>query len=281
MTTVRALPRKGATKPSAVPPDILRRLNRGEIETANLAEGLAVDFVALLGEIVPPLKKSAAPHFTAAPGIVRRMAIAAELLLDHKGKRGIDELQRHPADTVRGWAAFMIGLTPNLSLRERLKKMKPLADDPHFGVREWAWLALRTHIATDAVEAISLLRPWTSDSSANIRRFAVESTRPRGVWCTHIDILKRQPKKALPLLEPLRDDPAIYVQNSVGNWLNDAGKSSPEFVTTLCRRWMKESMAPATLRIVKRAQRSLATPVALPPQTHSSVSNRRLKSKLV
>lgn len=268
-------PRKGATKPKDVPGDVLRRLNRGEIETATLAEGLAINFVTLLGEVEPALKKQAASCFATTPGIVRRMMIAAKLLLDHHGKTEVEFLKNHPSDTVRGWASFMIGISPNLSLRERLKRMKPLADDSHFGVREWAWLAVRPHIAADVDEAIGLLRPWTGEASANLRRFAIEATRPRGVWCAHIDAFKQQPKKGLPLLEPLREDPAIYVQNSVSNWLNDAGKSSPEFVVSLCRRWEKESKAPATLRIVKRATRSFSGLVPPPARPQTSLLKRR------
>lgn len=241
-----------------ITPARLALLNGGSVASATLTEGLAIDFAQLLAAAVPDLGAARLERMRAqaAAGITKRMALAAQLLLEANVDLAV--LQAHPSDTVRGWACFVIAVQAGWTLPQQLAAMRPLADDGHFGVREWAWLALRPHLAASLDEAIRLLAPWTADPSERVRRFACEALRPRGVWCAHITQLKEQPQLALPLLQPLRADPAIYVQDSVANWLNDAAKSQPDWVRSLCAQWLLESDNAATRRICKRAQRSLA-----------------------
>jgi 3-methyladenine DNA glycosylase AlkC len=251
--------RKGARSRADIAPDTLVELNAGRIETATLVECLAVDHGALMRAVVPEMPPDAliALDALAGAGITRRMAAAADALLAQLGETGVDRLARHPSDTTRGWAAFMVGRLPELPLSRRLEGVRAFADDAHFGVREWAWMALRPHIAADIGSAIQFLEPWTAEASPNLRRFAVEATRPRGVWAAHIRALRREPSLGLPLLEPLKADPAPYVQDSVANWINDAAKDRPEWVRQMCARWGAESPLPSTARICERATRSI------------------------
>ena len=252
-------PRKGARRRSDIPPEILTRLNRGEIESVTLAEALAIDFAALLHAFAPRMPKSALDEMRAAShlGITLRMALAGRLLLEHFGPTAYGLLATHRSDTLRGWAAYLLAAMGGLTLPERLLLVRPLANDPNAGVREWAWIAMRPHLAADIESSIDLLTAWTVSDSHCLRRFTSEGTRPRGVWCAHIGRLKRRPSLGLPILEPLRADPHRYVQDSVSNWLNDAAKSQPAWVRALCDRWRRESPCPATQRICRRALRSL------------------------
>jgi 3-methyladenine DNA glycosylase AlkC len=250
--------RKGASSRAAIPPATLAALNGGSLAAATLAESLAVDFAVLLRAALPVLPEAAiaAMQDAAGQGVTRRMALAAALIEAEFGAGIAMALSAHPSDTVRGWAAFLIARAPGLELGARLAALRPLADDAHFGVREWAWLALRPHVVAETAAAIHLLWPWTAEPSANLRRFAVEATRPRGVWSAHVPALRRDPEAGRVLLDPLRADPARYVQDSVANWINDAAKDHPDWARALCDGWRRSGDA-ATARICARASRSL------------------------
>ncbi len=251
------LARKGAVRSVDVPADVLMQLNAGTLTTATLAEGLALDFAILMHNVAPEVSTEAVATLRDAGGILKKMKMAGELLLTTYGEAAAERFSIHPSDTVRGWAAYTLALVPDLSLAERLICIRPLAEDAHFGVREWAWMAMRPHVTAQIEEAILLLTEWHKESLPNLRRFAVEISRPRGVWCAHIPDLKAKPQMGLPLLVPVRADTSKYVQDSVSNWLNDAAKSNPVWVKEVCERWRRESDTPATLRICKRALRSV------------------------
>ncbi|THJ31887.1 DNA alkylation repair protein [Lampropedia aestuarii] len=255
----RPIARKGASRTADIPADVLQALSKGEIASATLTESLALDYMLLLRTAFPNLPAAVLTQAEQACtlGIAKRMRSIGSLLWDALGADGIVQCQQHGSDTVRAWACFMLAAAPAASLEQRLSSMAPLADDSHFGVREWSWLALRPHLAQQLPEAIQALTAWTAHPSEYMRRFASESLRPRGVWCAHINELKQDPALALPILQPLRADGSVYVQDSVANWLNDAAKDQPDWVRALCQQWLSQSNNPATQRIAARAQRSL------------------------
>lgn len=251
--------RKGARTRAEVPEEIRRQLNAGELETANLVEGLVVDFAELLAAVHPAVGAESLKRLRdgAGWGVTRRMKLAAEILHSQPDAPNLEALSAHRSDTVRGWSAYRLALEEGLTLAERLDRLRPLADDPHFGVREWSWLAIRDHVADEIETALELLQQWAADPAEGIRRFASEVTRPRGVWAKHITRLKAEPELGQPLLEALRADPSRYVQNSVANWLNDAARDRPEWVLALTEAW-GESDSPHTKYIIKRARRNLS-----------------------
>lgn len=238
-------------------PNKMDVVNRGQIPSSNLTEILKVDFALLASSAFPDLPRNTVKKIgeLSSLGILKRMASTAELLIEWNVSKVSDIAATHPSDTVRGWAAF-IEANQATSLKAKISAVKPFADDPHFGVREWAWLAVRDAIAKDIEQAVAILVPWTKSKSHYVRRFASEATRPRGVWAAHIGELKKQPEIGLPILEPLKTDPERYVQDSVGNWLNDASKSQPLWVKKLCSHWAKVDNKDCNY-IIQRALRTI------------------------
>ena len=265
------LGRKGAATIAQIPAEVLEALNGGLIPTANLNEFLALD--------LPRFARTVAAQVGVDPGHERLTDTLAMLEAFKKVKRHehvarafydivapradrdriAHALATHPSDIARCWAAQWVLFAP-LPLAQKLQAVRRFAADAHFGVREVAWMAVRDEVAGDVDAAVPLLRPWVVDADANIRRFACELTRPRGVWCAQIDVLKREPWRAIELLEPLKSDASRYVQNSVANWLNDASKTQPGGVEETCDRWARESRTAETAYILRRALRSRITP---------------------
>ncbi len=235
--------RKGARTVKTVDAAVLKRLNEGTLETANLVEGLAMD----LGELASAvgITREECPD----TGIVKRMAFYGSKMKDWRS------FESHASDTVRGFACYAIAGDESLDFASKLDAMSVFASDRHFGVREWAWLALRESVRSNLPLALKLLQEWTDSDKEGVRRFASEATRPRGVWCSHIEALKAAPEQALPLLNRLKEDPSKYVQNSVGNWLNDAANSQPQWVKKVAKDWLRKAH-PHTAAIVKRGLRS-------------------------
>jgi 3-methyladenine DNA glycosylase AlkC len=265
------LGRRGAARIALIPHEVLEALNQGLVPTVNLNEFLGLDLARLTRNVAQQIGLDPAAErlsdtldMLAAFKPIKRHEHVARALYDmtepHSDRDAIAHaLAMHPSDVARSWAAQWI-MFSGMPLSRKLQSVRRFAADPHFGVREIAWMAVRGDVAGGFDDALALLRPWVHDGDANIRRFASELTRPRGVWCAHIEILKAEPWRALPLLEPLKADGSRYVQNSVANWLNDAGKTQPEWVRGLGERWSRESDAAATTYIVRRASRSLIQP---------------------
>ena len=135
----------------AISQERLGLLNSGEVSANNLTEDLAIDFATLMAAAIPTIPESVVQTMqaNASLGIVQRMGLAGELLHNTFGMVIVPSLQAHPSDTVRSWVCFILAKAPFPSLEKRLESIRPLADDPHFGVREWAWLAMRQHIANN------------------------------------------------------------------------------------------------------------------------------------
>jgi len=260
--------RKGARNRKEVPEEVKTLLNQGKIEAVNLVESLVIDQEELLKNVlidleseqyldickaeINTMEKKTYPQF---------MSTIGKTLLkkskEDNNKELFKNFSNHTSDIVRSWACYFIGFDNDLSLTEKFEAIKPFASDEHFSVREEAWFVMREDILDNLEESIIILSKWSEEKDPNLRRFASEATRPRGVWTKHINELKESPELALPILESLKSDKEKYVQDSVGNWLNDASKSNPKWVKDLCKNWIATSPTKETEKIVKRGMRTI------------------------
>jgi 3-methyladenine DNA glycosylase AlkC len=262
------LHRKGAARIALIPPEVLEALNDGLVPTVNLNEFLALDLPRLARRVasdigLDPSHERLEDTFAMLGAFkpVRRHLHVARALYDltalQAGRDAIaHRLATHTSDVARCWATQWVAFS-ELALPAKLASVRRFAADPHFGVREMAWMALRDEVVRDPQRAIDLLLPWAVDPDPNVRRFASEATRPIGVWCPPVPALKAQPWLALPLLEPLKSDPSLYVRNSVANWLNDASRTQPQWVEGVCARWSRQSRSAETAYVVRRALRTI------------------------
>ncbi|MFJ7762867.1 DNA alkylation repair protein [Bacillus toyonensis] len=264
------LNRKGARKVNEIPKEVLQLLQQGKIESVNLTEWLAINHIELLKNVLPSigLKNSLEcivvelekQNVETGMKVIRITGTLLDeiILKENEGNKEdvLLKLSSHISDSVRCWAAFM-NKKSNNTLKDTLTYIRPFAADHHFSVREIAWMSIREDLSQNIEKSVELLVEWAKSEDENIRRFSVESIRPRGVWSKHIETLKQEPEKALPILNLLKSDPSKYVQDSVGNWLNDASKTKPDWVMNLCEEWEKDTDIKSTSRIIKKAKRTI------------------------
>jgi 3-methyladenine DNA glycosylase AlkC len=261
--------RKGAARIADIPPAVRRRLDRGEIETTTLVEWLAIDHVVLVavaaraagleGEADRLAERAEARASARFTDRMRGTALdlGAALAEAKVGADALAALALHPSDMIRGWLCSIHGAAARSSLEARLATARFFAADRSMAVRECAWDAIRPHLVADLDRSIASLEAWVVDADPNVRRCAIEATRPRGVWCPHIEALKLEPERGLPLVSAVRDDESRYVLASAANWLNDASKSRPDWVASICAAWSKETTSERTEWLVRRALRTI------------------------
>ena len=98
--------------------------------------------------------------------------------------------------------------------------------------------SIRPYIAKHPERTFALLRSWTRDGNAHVRRLVSEGTRLRLPWASRVAWLDAHPERVLELLDLLKDDPTTLVRRSVANNLNDLGKVHRELLTRTCAAWL-------------------------------------------
>jgi 3-methyladenine DNA glycosylase AlkC len=137
-------------------------------------------------------------------------------------------------------------------------------DDPDFSLQSLhhftrfgsAEFAIRPFIQRDLERTLQVMRTWTTDPNEHVRRLASEGSRPRLPWGLRLQALVQNPDPTAPILDALRDDPALYVRKSVANHLNDITKDHPHWVLDRLTAW-NITESPHRQWIAKHACRTL------------------------
>lgn len=116
--------------------------------------------------------------------------------------------------------------------------------------------SIRAYIERYPERCFEVLRTWTTDPNAHVRRLVSEGTRLRLPWAARVAFLDRNPERVLALLERLKADPTPFVRRSVANNLNDLGKVHPGLLTRTCQTWLREDASSERRALVKHALRS-------------------------
>jgi len=258
------LNRKGARSLKDLNPEVIAYLNKGLIETKNLMEWLATDQLKLLKLVLKDIDRESwyidfetAVNAQKKPTANSNTKVIGEVFgILTTDKTIYNTLKTHTSDLVRCWACWAES-THFDTVPDLVDAMKPYASDKHFGVREVVIFASKERMIEDLDTAIGILSKWTNDTDENVRRYAVEALRPVGVWTKKIVAFQEHPEKGISLIAPLKSDASKYVRDAVGNWLNDASKSQPEWVISICSIWEKESPTKETAYIIKRGLRTI------------------------
>ena len=219
--------RKGARRIVEIPRAVLRALNEGREETITLVEWLAIDDAKLLASVLPDA------GFTAAQ---TRIAIEHA---DEVTGLGIQERVK------RIGAQLHVALRAD---RRRERLFERLATHGSDRVRSLVAYSVTADEELPLAKRLAVAKRFAADRAMSVRECAWDSFRP---W------LARDLERARRLLDPVRSDPSDYVRRSVGNWLNDASKSRPEWVRSLAAEWRRASKTAETAWIVRHALRTL------------------------
>ena len=245
-----AASRKGARRLTDVTEELRASLEAG-LPSATHIEQMAIRMDRLLASEFPLLVDHPGLAALERCGFVHKMRLMGAILADAFGDDAAGMASESGSDTVRGWGAFAAAEVSDHD--QHVQSLQVFAEDPHFSVREMAWLALRPTACQHTEMTIRCLAPLALERSPFLRRFASEATRPRGVWSTHITTLKANPELARKILDPLRADPSRYVRRSVGNWLNDAAKDNPTWVGDVLSDW-RSADPPVASDVMTRAR---------------------------
>jgi len=217
---------------------------------------------------------------------LRQSAIGYEAALPGSYREKLEVLRAFAPTIDHSFVAISLGdFVAREGLQDPERSLEALRFFTRFGSSEFA---VRPFLQSDLSGTLATMERWALDPDEHVRRLASEGSRPRLPWGLRLKELVRDPRPTGPILEMLRDDPALYVRKSVANHLNDIAKDHPDAVIDRVSGW--DRSRPGTAWIVRHAVRTLvkkgdvralglmgATARTSVDVTRFSVSPKRLK----
>lgn len=185
-------------------------------------------------------------------------AIVEKLAGLGKSPQAMDALLKSESDKIRSYAVSLSGLVLQKAHTRQLALLKKAGAMPGTWTQETAQTELKNLMHREGVAAIlPQIECWATDKRPEVRRLMIEALRPRGVWCAHLDDLKRAPTPIKAALEQLLDDDSLYVRKAVANNLNDIAKDNPTLLRKWVKQWQRGKISAEREWIIKRGLRSL------------------------
>jgi 3-methyladenine DNA glycosylase AlkC len=134
----------------------------------------------------------------------------------------------------RSLAVFILGAIASKSDRALSFLKSTVSKDKSWQVQEILAKAFDRYCSdTGYKESLHIIEEWLDDENPNVRRAVTEGLR---IW-TNRNYFKDNPKIAVKLLAPLKDDESEYVRKSVGNALRDISKKHRDLIEAELRTW--------------------------------------------
>ncbi|WP_374569316.1 DNA alkylation repair protein [Ideonella sp.] len=119
-----------------------------------------------------------------------------------------------------------------------------------------AEFAIRPLLRDHPGEVWPVLKRWSEDPSAAVRRLASEGSRPRLPWGLRLQASVADPRPAYAVLQRLQDDSDEAVRRSVANHLNDIAKDHPDLLADWLDQHLPEASAERRA-LLRHASRTL------------------------
>lgn len=219
------------------------------------------EFARQIGKVYPPFKNDRYTEAVLADGFLKlelkeridKMAATLKEFLPENYDIAV-QILIGTAPRVKSFENWVLtNYVQMFGLKDFETSVMALEELTKHGTSEFA---IRPYMIQYTDKMLAILKKWTKNKNAHVRRLAAEGSRPRGVWTAHIESFKKDARPVVDILEALKADNSLYVRKAVANNLNDISKDHPDLIIEVASSWLKSNHE-HTNWIIKRGLRTL------------------------